>query len=645
MSRTAAALLWCVFSFIPVTATAQGCLEPVGQWPYGWSRDVAVEGDLAALANGRALQLVDVSDPASPVVSGEAVFSTLVDVAELANDQAFLGTLRDLVILDVADPAQPVTLGSLDGFQVSRLDHQGDHLYALSVHSLFVVDVSNPSVPSIVGELEWPDEYPRDLSVAGNIAYVVVNDSLSIVDLSDPIQPAEVTVLSFGADRDATRLDAEGDKVYVAVTGPDPFVSNLTVVDVSVPSQPTAIAEVGASLGVTDVDAEGNLVVTSSSSGVDVYDVSTPASPLWAGSEPIECFYSLIAVVATDGHVFVTCEVSGLSILDTADPSSPTVIASVTAPGSAEDATVDGETLLIAGDTNGLRVVDVGDPAQPVELGSTLVLPQTFGVATLGNTAYAIGYHLFAIDMTDPAAPVVLGSEPGVTGNWITVEGDRGYVVSTWGGTASVVDLSSPSLPIALGTVSLASGWWEWPVVVGDHLVVRSTQSDTSVVVIDASDPMMPAQVASFDTWGFGGLATTGSWLLVPDIIDRLQPAIRVFDMRNPAVPVEVAPYHPVGGAVDVIGVAGSVAYLAVWDYPPHQSGAIEVVNFADPRYPVFMGILDRPGRVNRIAFGPDEVYVFGRDTGFDTFALCQGPIFADGFESGDVTAWSSTVP
>ena len=624
---------------------AQDCLEQLGSSPYGWSEDLAVEGDLAVLGNGRAVQTIDVTDPANPVVVGEIALPLLVRAVAIEGNRVYAGTWRELDLIDISDPTQPELLGTLDGVSVSHLEIEGDRLYVLDNHSLAVVDVSSPMSPAVVGVLDWPGVYPRDLSVRQNTGFVVVDGSLRVVDLSDPTQPAEVIELSFGTDREASRIDIEGEKAYVVVTGPDPFVSNLVVVDVSLPSQPIAIVEIGTPWGIRDIDAHGNLVVMSSSYGVEVFDVSAPASPLWAGSAPIECLYSLAAVAATDDLALVTCEVTGLSILDTADPSSPTVVGSVSAPGSVEDATVDGETLLIAGDSNGLRVVDVGDPAQPVELGSTIVLPQTFGVATLGDIAYAIGYHLVAIDMADPALPVVLGSEPDVTGNWITVEGDRGYVVSTWGGTASVVDLSSPSLPIALGTATLASGWWEWPVVIGDHLIVRGTLNDTSVAVIDASDPMMPAQVASFDVWYFGGLATTGSWLLVPDIIDGLEPAIRVFDMRDPAVPVEVAPYHPVGGAVEAIGVAGSVAYLAVLDNPPQQTGAIEVVNFADPMNPIFMDLIERPGRVKRFAFGPDELYVFGRETGFDIFALCRGPLFADGFESEDTSAWSGVVP
>jgi hypothetical protein len=422
-------------------------------------------------------------------------------------------------------------------------------------------------------------------------------------------------------------------------------------VDVETPSTPTIGTEIGASFGITGVDDHGDLLVTSSASGVDVYDISTPASPVWAGDEPIDCFYRFGAVVATEGSAFVTCEVTGLKILDVTVPSTPTMVSTVDAPGSIEDATVDGETLLIAADTNGMRVIDIGDPAQPEGLGFTEVPPQAFGIATRGDIAYVSGSWLVSIDLSDPASPLVLGTEPGASGNWITIEEDRGYVVSSWGGTATIVDLSSPTVPVVLGIAALPSGWWEWPVVIGEHLIVRNTTNDTSVVIIDAGDPMAPVEVGGFDVMSFGGLATTGSWLLVPDLIEDpvagvgLMPAIRVFDMRDPAAPVEVAPYLPMGGLVETIGVAGSVAYLSVMDYPPTQTGAIEAVDFADPRNPVFMDLIDHPGRVKRIAFGSEELYVFGRETGFDTLALCHGPIFSDGFESGDTSEWSSAVP
>ena len=60
---------------------------------------------------------------------------------------------------------------------------------------------------------------------------------------------------------------------------------------------------------------------------------------------------------------------------------------------------------------------------------------------------------------------------------------------------------------------------------------------------------------------------------------------------------------------------------------------------------PEFMGLSHETGLVRRLPTGPGEVFAVTLETGFDIFALCQGPLFADGFESGDTTAWSSVAP
>jgi hypothetical protein len=57
------------------------------------------------------------------------------------------------------------------------------------------------------------------------------------------------------------------------------------------------------------------------------------------------------------------------------------------------------------------------------------------------------------------------------------------------------------------------------------------------------------------------------------------------------------------------------------------------------------MGLSHETGRVRRLPTGPEEVFAITLETGFDIFTQCRGPIFADGFETGDTTAWSSAVP
>jgi hypothetical protein len=132
------------------------------------------------------------------------------------------------------------------------------------------------------------------------------------------------------------------------------------------------------------------------------------------------------------------------------------------------------------------------------------------------------------------------------------------------------------------------------------------------------------------------GMAVNRSRLLLGDLLD-----LRIFDVRNPAIPVELGSY-PTTNLIWVVGLSGSVAYLSV-GYPGFTR--VEVVDIGNPHEPTAMGQYSGVGSPTAFAFSNEMAFLARIYSGFDTFALCQGPIFADGFESGDTTAWSSAVP
>lgn len=76
MKQTARALMMAVLlcgvvAAIPTPpASAQDCPELLGSWPYGPAWGVAVAGTRAYVGSGRALMVVDVSNPAAPALVG-----------------------------------------------------------------------------------------------------------------------------------------------------------------------------------------------------------------------------------------------------------------------------------------------------------------------------------------------------------------------------------------------------------------------------------------------------------------------------------------------------------------------------------------------------------------------------------------------
>jgi hypothetical protein len=633
---------------------AQDCLEPVGQWRYGVSNGVAAEGDRAVLANGAVLQVLDLTTPSDPSVAGELTLESEIRAVAISGTRAYAQSHDHLHVIDFSGP-EPTQLGILSGIgSPHSLAVAGGFVYALNHDSLSIFDVSVPSTPTYQGGLQWAEGYPSDVQVVSTHAYVVdTSHGLRVVDVVDPTAPVEIGGLDLGANTSMWRLDIIDGLAYVVGSDSSDFSRRLWVIDLADPASPGLVSNTTV-VGSQDIVVSQGVASIADFRYLTTYDVTDPLNPGYLGQAAVP-YYSFGGpqhrLAAVDGFTLMTAELHGLGVYDVGDPSTPARVAEVGAPGQLEDAAYSDGVLFVAAGGRGFRAVDVSDPTLPVELGFTVIPQQLdiWGVAAAGSIAYASGFSsagLVALDESDPGVPVILGNVQGATGNWVTLAGEYGYVLNEWGGGLHVVDLSSPGQPMLVGSVDLEPGEWQWPVVIGDHVIVRRIDNDPSVVVIDVSDPTTLAQLAEIDVWtNFGGLAVTDSWLLVPDIIDGLESAIRVFDMRDPAHPVEVAPYHPVGGAVEVIGVAGSVAYLSILDGWPQQPGAIEAVNFADPTNPVFMGLLPRSGRVKRLAFSSQEIFVFDRQSGFDTFTLCQGPLFADSFETGDATAWSGVMP
>ncbi len=172
---------------------AQDCLEPVVRWPYGVSKSVAAEGDLAHIFGGfpGGLHIYDVTIPQTPVWQGSATIRSKYREKLAAIDDHILVTtyLRGLTVVETVNPASPAPVSTLDapGRSSDAAYSDGVLFIALEDRGLRMVDVSDPSHPV---ELGYSQVVPEVFGVAvrGDIAYVLGYSSLGlvVVDVSDP---------------------------------------------------------------------------------------------------------------------------------------------------------------------------------------------------------------------------------------------------------------------------------------------------------------------------------------------------------------------------------------------------------------------------------------------------------------------------
>jgi hypothetical protein len=110
----------------------------------------------------------------------------------------------------------------------------------------------------------------------------------------------------------------------------------------------------------------------------------------------------------------------------------------------------------------------------------------------------------------------------------------------------------------------------------------------------------------------------------------------RVIDVSTPSGPWEV-------GFVDTPGQARGVAVSGNYAYLADRDSGLRVIDVSTPSMPVEVGFFDTPSWAEAVAEASGYVYLADQSDGLAVFLECG--LFTDGFESGDTSAWSATVP
>ncbi len=248
--------------------------------PLFGSRDLAYGNGFVYLANERdGLRIIDLSNPSEPAWVGH--FDTYWPAAgvAIAGDYCYVAESGRLEIVNVSDPTSPVLVQYLDGLRAVGIDIRWPYVFVAAGDDGFVVvDVADPIQPHVVATLPTRD-YALNVRVVGHIAYMTDRRAgLALIDVRNPTAPVEVG-----------RMDTPGSSVDVSVDGAFAYVadgdSGLCVVDCSQVTNPVLVGRIatcGFAIGV-DV-SDGVAYLAEGGAGVHVFDVSSPPVPSYLGS-------------------------------------------------------------------------------------------------------------------------------------------------------------------------------------------------------------------------------------------------------------------------------------------------------------------------------------------------------------------------
>lgn len=299
------------------------CLSP------GMGYEMVISGQYGFQANGiGGLQVLDLSDPETPTVVGSFDTEHEATGIALSGQHAFMIVdTEGLKVYDISVPATPTLVAEapLPGL-LRRIKIQGNYAYATAGDSgLIILDISDPGSPQRVSSIDVPG-YVYNVAVDDGHAFVSSSMSgLHVVDVSDPSAPA---VVGSYINNDYNRaVVVSGDHVYLQYGGNlSPYRGVLGVFDVSNPSNPVLITslpedQVGLREAVSADVIGSQLHVSGRSSGLKVFDISTPTSPRLVGQYDPKPGYVWDTDLA-GGVLWVTCD-NGLISVYQGDCSGP----------------------------------------------------------------------------------------------------------------------------------------------------------------------------------------------------------------------------------------------------------------------------------------------------------------------------------
>ncbi|KAB2956851.1 MAG: hypothetical protein F9K16_14520 [Thermoanaerobaculia bacterium] len=631
-------------------ARAQTCTPHLlGGDRRGPASAISRSGTTLYLGTGAALVVVDTTDVTAPVELGRADLAELVlDVAHWQTTALALGG-HGLAFVDAADPLHPALVGTFpfpEGWLVRRVTAREDRAYIPEANGLHVLDFTNPAAPVEIGGFAATGV--RDVVLNGDRAYLLAGTELLVLDISNPASPVQIASVPVSEDANGY-LSIAGNGGRLAVFGNWSYFhhsgSAAELYSLADPSLPALRSSFWYDEWyIDDVEfAESRAYVSEL-----VYDVSNLSNPVYLGVLwPLLWGYDIARTPDPD-YLFVADPRYGLQVADVSDPANPAIAASVATPGYASDGYLAGSTAVVVYD-QALGTFDLSDPSRPVVLGRLDAPDRYLGeVARFRDHAFVTsGDGLLNFDLSDPAHPSETLPVTDYVYNRPVLAGDWLFTIDQCGEHVSIFDVSDPGSPQRLGAVHVSDECYKMDFTAGPgRLYVwdyNGSDEPGLLHTFDVSDPAAPAELGAteMDPWHWARSVARDGLLLLTDE-DRFD----VVDVRDPNAAVRVAtlPLPLADWFQRGLSLYGSLALLPPREhFREYYDDRLILLDVADPLAPVERARIATPGDARGAFAGPGLIVVADGPAGISVYESCTP--FADGFESGDASAWSAAEP
>jgi hypothetical protein len=371
----------------------------------GWGSTLAVSERLACLTSRTELHLIDIANPALPVVAATMNLDAR-DIC-LSGDTLYAVTEQHLVIYDVSTLTAPREISRTPIKGGSVVTIHNDHLfvgiadYGGSRFGMQIVNVSDKSNPQLNGFLatraegeEQGDLDPKLIVANGPVAYIGCEDAwLIIADVSNvdaPVKESEIR-LATGSFPCINSLNISGSHLY-ATTGA--CATGFVKVDVAENDNPAIADQMVEPWDIQSLFSRRDTLYASSIERLWIYWVKDPGQPVLLESD--ERWGGLMHLAAAGSYIYGVRDDS-LFVLDISDPADIQLAGIYQgSKGDLRRINVRNQTaFLLNSDKNQPHVilVDISDTTNPVEISNYLLSGEARALhAPAGDSLIYVAY-------------------------------------------------------------------------------------------------------------------------------------------------------------------------------------------------------------------------------------------------------------
>lgn len=367
------------------------------------------------------------------------------------------------------------------------------------------------------------------------------------------------------------------------------FGSELAALNLNDLAHPARLGSVIVSGIIEDISVSGGYAYTANGdSGFSVVNVQNPANPVLVASHDTPGHAN--GIFGANGYVYVADETEGLEIYQLAASGRLAPVGTLKTTSPVHDVVVDGVYAYAAADTVGLWVVDVSNPLAPREVSSYMgPVHGYYGLSALrleydrGNI-FMVGQTLGlrVIRVSDPAQPREAGFlEADAAGfpRYLSLDGSRAYTTGNLSGI-SVIDLSNPNEPVALGSYDFHSQWKHTRGIAGNKGYAYVGTELQGLRVVNMVKPLTAYEAGSFSELGFAkDVAILGNYAYVTGGVTA--PGLATVNLANPAAPNLTG---RVAGYYSYVAAGNGYIYVDNGDFYPPRLVVFSLSNPAEPK-------------------------------------------------------------